>query len=299
MWPGPPSRPNGSPGSRTGASSTASGTASATARPTSCSSPRRRWRSWRPWCRLPASTSPAITGSSVRARARGIGSCRPLPRRSRGRVRRLAALALRYRRASRSRIGERPAGRSRICAPIRSRAAPPDPARRSALRPPRLRRGPTERDPARDAWPGPSSCGACSPPMCCSVRNARQTTYRFDDRPSQVRITYRPHPLFGRTLKVVAARRRGREIWWVVELPDASRNRVPSCWTDTVVGPVDPPATRGGVRATPRVLRQLADLLEVLARSATRADPSSDRTAKGGPHEPNTPALRSDGEGLD
>jgi len=79
---------------------------------------------------------------------------------------------------------------------------------------------------------------------------ASQTTYALYDPPTEVLITYPPHPLFRQTLKVVGHRREGDETFWVVALADPSRLRVRSQWTNHPRGRTPVPTFRPGTRAT-------------------------------------------------
>jgi len=189
-------------------SCTASSIASATARPTSSSS-RRSWsRSSRPWCRPRESTWSATTGSSVRARASGIVSCRAAgPRKSIG-VSRLPQLRLLRallrsqgpkasrelrRRRSRTRSGgipdERPSHR-------RVREDPRSSPLRVTAFPRRMGRRPVP-----GASPGPICCGACSRSTSSSARAAgvacgcsQRSTRRTQRSPSSAVWICRPAP---------------------------------------------------------------------------------------------------------
>ncbi|MCH7799675.1 MAG: hypothetical protein IID28_14710 [Planctomycetes bacterium] len=125
----------------------------------------------------------------------------------------------------------------------------------------------------------------------CDVRSANQNAHAFRDRPSQIRVTHRPHPLFGRTLPVIQRRREASEAYWIVQLPDGSRIRLPSRWTDHPIGTVPPAARRSGRRATPDALRALADLLGCLCAASISSNARSSH--QGGVHERATPAVRS------
>ena len=61
------------------------------------------------------------------------------------------------------------------------------------------------------ALPGHDSSEKSSKWTLCSVATASQTTYGFHQLPTEVRVTYRPHPLFGHRLKVVRRRHVGSD----------------------------------------------------------------------------------------
>ena len=95
------------------------------------------------------------------------------------------------------------------------------------------------------------------------IRTASQTTYGIHELPGEIRVTYRPHPLFGRRLKVMRRRRVDSELQWIVALPNGSHASIPSSWTDQAVSQdqrVEPPASR----ASPSALRDLLGLLDAL-----------------------------------
>jgi len=98
----------------------------------------------------------------------------------------------------------------------------------------------------------------------CSARAALQTTYADDDLPSQICITYPPHPLVGQHLKVVGRQRNGRDLFWCVELPDGSHAKLPSSWTDQGVAPSRSRREETKTRTSPHALRELIHLLESL-----------------------------------
>jgi len=88
-----------------------------------------------------------------------------------------------------------------------------------------------------------------------------QTTYADEDLPSEIRVTYPPHPLAGKDLKVVGRRRKGREFSWRVVLPDGSHADLPSSWTDHCAAPARVQAGQVKARTSPQTLRELIRLL--------------------------------------
>ena len=97
-----------------------------------------------------------------------------------------------------------------------------------------------------------------------NARAALQTTYADKDLPSEIRVTYAPHPLAGKDLRVVGRRRKGRDFSWRVVLPDGSHTDLPSSWTGPSVAPVSEQAAHVKTRATPAALRELMRLLSAL-----------------------------------
>ena len=123
----------------------------------------------------------------------------------------------------------------------------------------------------------PATSGLCSWHAFTSLRRSpvratSQTTYGAHQRPTTLRITYPPHPLVGQSCNVVGHRREGGRTYWVIELVDGSRLRVPSFWTDHPVGGDPQPALRLGGRATPQALHNLARLIQHLALCAAPGD---------------------------
>jgi hypothetical protein len=94
-----------------------------------------------------------------------------------------------------------------------------------------------------------------------------QTAYADEDLPSKIRVTYPPHALVGKDLKVVGRRRNGREFSWRVVLPDGSHADLPSSWTDRCAVPARVQAGQVKARASPKTLRELMHLLDSLASS--------------------------------
>ncbi len=98
----------------------------------------------------------------------------------------------------------------------------------------------------------------------CVVHAALQTTYVNDDLPSEIRVTYAPHPLAGQHVKVVGRQRNGRDLFWRVELPDGSHANLPSFWTDHGGTPTRNGREQTKTRTSPHALRELIHLLESL-----------------------------------
>jgi hypothetical protein len=97
-----------------------------------------------------------------------------------------------------------------------------------------------------------------------NVRAALQTTYADEDIPSEIRVTYAPHPLVGKNLRVVARRRKGHDFYWRVVLPDGSHAELPSSWTDPCSASPSEQVAQVKTRATPAALRELMGLLGAL-----------------------------------
>jgi hypothetical protein len=122
-----------------------------------------------------------------------------------------------------------------------------------------------------------------------SVHPISQTTYALHDWPTEVRITYPPHPLCGRKLRVVGHRREGNKTFWVVEHADASHLRILSQWTDHPVGRVPVPELDPSIRATAQALRELIHWLEHLVAQSALTDAWAHPDPEEG--EPNAPAT--------
>ncbi|MBC8417119.1 MAG: hypothetical protein H8E10_00820 [Desulfobacterales bacterium] len=78
-------------------------------------------------------------------------------------------------------------------------------------------------------------------------------------------ITYPPHPLFGKRLKVVGRRAKEKNIFWRVVLPDGSRTDMPSSWTDHSVQNSSSVSSAWITRTTPKALRDLISLMQTCA----------------------------------
>jgi len=142
--------------------------------------------------------------------------------------------------------------------------------------------------------------GRYGKPTPCCARAAVQTAYVDDQIPSEIEVTYPPHPCVGRRLPVLGRRRKGRELFWHVRLPDGSRGYLPAAWTEAPgAAPVfhrPPPAKR----ATPRALRTLLTLLQGLVLPPSLPEAAEQPIAsKGGDDGQATGTVREAGAVLD
>jgi hypothetical protein len=91
-----------------------------------------------------------------------------------------------------------------------------------------------------------------------------QTAYADKDLPSEVRVTFAPHPLAGRDLKVIDRRKKGCEFFWRVELPDGSCAELPSSWTGHCAASAPKRSPQVKTRTSPKALWELMRLLKSL-----------------------------------
>ena len=133
----------------------------------------------------------------------------------------------------------------------------------------------------------------------CAAHVAAQTTYGAGDLPAEIEVTYPPHPLVGRRLKVVGRRRQGQDWSWQVVLPDGTHANLPSHWTDH-------PGPQGllkiatcATRSTPPVLRELLSLLRVLAQVDPLSEAGPKPTLKGKQHGRAIRTIQKPRPGLD
>ena len=116
----------------------------------------------------------------------------------------------------------------------------------------------------------------------CVVRAALQTTYVDGDLPSEIRVTYPPHPLAGQDLKVIGRQRSGRQLFWCVVLPDGSHAKLPSFWTDHSTIRREERSAQIKTRTSPHALRELIHLLESLVSSQANGHACPKDPLKGG-----------------
>lgn len=98
-----------------------------------------------------------------------------------------------------------------------------------------------------------------------SVRSASQTTYENDKLPSEVYISYKAHPLFGKKVKVLTCLKKGREFFWRIVLPDGSKTDIPISWV-SITDNFKELSNHIQVKANPQTLRELIDIMQVLEK---------------------------------
>src|SRR5262249_48751070 len=103
---------------------------------------------------------------------------------------------------------------------------------------------------------GPFSIVACS-----REGRSSQTKYYLQHLPERVEVTRRHHPLFGRELEVI----RAKKVMLTIRMKDSSTMKVPRAWTNA--------AQATGVVEAPRCsvltiegVRELIDLVSALRR---------------------------------
>ncbi len=106
------------------------------------------------------------------------------------------------------------------------------------------------------------------------------TTYiksKFQDR--VVRIFRPHHPLFGQTVGLIEVERHARQQYFIVELPNQSRMRIPAEWADNGQGPLPAQPTHSQILTIPGVRDLIAVLTcleqKRLQHQATHVLPSS------------------------
>ena len=130
------------------------------------------------------------------------------------------------------------------------------------------------------------------------VPSTSNNAYDIHQLPKRVRVTYPPHPLFGKSLEVIKGYRRDGDVHWIVVLPDRSHTAIKCSWTDHPDRCVPERTILTDGRACPRVLRNLLKLLEHLVGSSTSIQSRSDVPRGGNEHERATSNVRLRAGGL-
>ena len=131
-----------------------------------------------------------------------------------------------------------------------------------------------------------------------AVPSAVKNTHVDNQFPSEICITYPPHPLCGKRLKVVGRRSKEKNILWRVVLPDGSRTYIPSSWTDHSVQVPSSVSSVWIKRTTPKALREFIALVETLVSRTSSCKACSEIIFEGGKNERADGAFRDSKECL-
>lgn len=126
------------------------------------------------------------------------------------------------------------------------------------------------------------------------ARIAVKTTHVDGQFPSEICITYPPHPLIGKHLKVIGRRRRGQDVLWLVVLPDGSHTHLPSCWTDHRVRRPAGVSNSSITPTTPQLLKELTGLMQALVSNSSSCEACSQNPNEGGSDERAARPLRNE-----
>ena len=117
------------------------------------------------------------------------------------------------------------------------------------------------------------------------ARIAVKNAHVDNDPPSEICVTYPPHPLYEKRLKVVGRRSKERTVFWRVVLPDGSRTYIPSSWTDHSVQGFSSVSRAWVARTTPKALREFIALMQSLVSYTSSCKACSEIPFEGGEDE--------------